>query len=110
MGDVGSFESGVLVVRPGRPDAIVTAGATVLIADVEAVLAPAARGSVTVLRAASDLGSGRRCPLTLGADREPLERLVRDRLPVTHRPRVWRVVPHLPLTDGGKVDRAALAR
>lgn len=110
VGDVGSFESGVLVVR-GRPDAIVTAGATVLIADVEAVLAPAARGGVAVHSVPHPtLGALVAATLTLDADREPLERLARDRLPVTHRPRVWRVVHELPLTDGGKVDRAALAR
>lgn len=110
VGDVGTFTSGVLVVR-GRPDAIVTAGATVLIADVEAVLAPAARGSVAVHSVPHPtMGAVVAATLTLGADRETLEQIARDRLPVTHRPRVWRVVPHLPLTDGGKVDRAALAR
>ncbi|HKX66277.1 MAG TPA: long-chain fatty acid--CoA ligase [Intrasporangium sp.] len=110
VGDIGSFESGVLVVR-GRPDAIVTAGATVLIADVEAVLAPAARGGVAVHAVPHPtMGALVAATLTLAADRETLERLARDRLPVTHRPRVWRVVPQLPLTDGGKVDRAALAR
>ena len=110
VGDVGSLEYGVLVVR-GRPDAIVTAGATVLIADVESVLAPAARGGVAVHPVPHPtLGQLVAATLTLDADREPLERLARDRLPVTHRPRVWRVVPQLPLTDGGKLDRAALAR
>ena len=110
VGDVGSCESGVLVVR-GRPDAIVTAGATVLVADVESVLAPAARGAVAVHAVPHPtLGQLVAATLTLDADRETLERLARDRLPVTHRPRVWRLVSHLPLTDGGKVDRAALAR
>lgn len=110
VGDVGSLESGVLVVH-GRPDAIVTAGATVLIADVESVLAPAARGAVAVHAVPHPtLGALVAATLTLDADRETLERLARDRLPVTHRPRVWRVVPHLPLTDSGKVDRAALDR
>jgi acyl-CoA synthetase (AMP-forming)/AMP-acid ligase II len=108
--DVGTFESGVLVVR-GRPDAIVTAGATVLIADVEAVLVPAARGGVAVHAVPHPtMGALVAATLTMDADRETLERLARDRLPVTHRPRVWRVVSHLPLTEGGKVDRAALAR
>ena len=74
------------------------------------MLAPAAQGAVAVHAVPHPtLGQLVAATLTLDADREVLERLARDRLPATHRPRVWRVVTQLPVTDGGKVDRAALA-
>ncbi|GAA6527158.1 AMP-binding protein [Intrasporangium sp. DVR] len=108
VGDLGRLDDGVLEVR-GRAEAVVTAGATVLVADVEAVLAPAARGAVVVHGVVHPtMGQLVAVALTDEADRGPLERLARERLPVSHRPRVWRVLPDLPLTDAGKVDRAAL--
>jgi acyl-coenzyme A synthetase/AMP-(fatty) acid ligase len=110
VGDLGRLDSEVLEVL-GRPEAVVTAGATVLVADVEAVLTPAARGAVVVHGVPHPtLGQVVAATLTDAADRDALERLAHERLPVSHRPRVWRVVPDLPLTDVGKVDRAALAR
>jgi acyl-CoA synthetase (AMP-forming)/AMP-acid ligase II len=110
VGDLGQFTAGLLTVR-GRPDAIVTAGATVLIADVEAVLSRVAAGGVAVHGVAHPtLGHVVAVTLTNEADREPLERLAREQLPVTHRPRVWHVVESLPTTAAAKVDRAALGR
>lgn len=110
VGDLGRLQHGALEVR-GRPGAIITAGATVLVADVESVLTPAARGEVAVHAVLHPtLGQVVAATLTDAADRGALDRLARERLPASHRPRVWRVVPRLPLTDVGKLDRAALAR
>lgn len=110
VGDLGRLEAGVLTVR-GRPDAIVTAGATVLVADVEAVLRRSARGALAVHAADHPtLGQVVAVTLTDEADREVLHRVAREQLPVSHRPRVWHVVASLPSTDAGKVDRSALLR
>jgi len=110
VGDLGRLDGSVLTVL-GRPDAVVTAGATVLVSDVEAVLRPVARGTVVVHGVPHpSLGEVVAVTLTDGRDRAGLEQVARARLPVSHRPRVWRVVPELPLTEAGKVDRAALGR
>ena len=109
VGDLGRLDGSVLTVT-GRPDAVVTAGATVLVSDVEAVLGPFARGTVVVHGIPHpSLGEVVAVTLTDGRDRASLEQVARARLPVSHRPRVWRVVAELPLTEAGKVDRAALA-
>ncbi|MDC5698649.1 AMP-binding protein [Intrasporangium calvum] len=109
VGDLGRLDDGVLTVL-GRPEAVVTAGATVLVAEVEAVLAEFARGSVVVHAVAHPtFGQVVGATLTRAADRELLERAARAELPASHRPRVWRVVEQLPLTEAGKVDRRALA-
>lgn len=107
VGDLGRFEEGRLRVL-GRPDAVTSAGRTVLVADVEAALAPAARGPIAVHALPHDI-LGQVVALTLvdPRDRAPLDAAAR-RLPATHRPRVWRLVPELPLTPAGKVDRLAL--
>jgi acyl-coenzyme A synthetase/AMP-(fatty) acid ligase len=47
--------------------------------------------------------------VTDAADRDRLASLARSQLTPAQRPRLWRVAAALPLTDAGKVDRAALA-
>jgi len=109
VGDVGALAGGTLSVH-GRPDAIVTAGATVLIADVEAVLRPEARGAFAIHAVPHPtLGQVVGIVVTVAADRDRLERVAKERLPVTHRPRVWSVLPTLPLTPAGKLDRVRLS-
>jgi len=109
VGDRGRRDGDRLVVF-GRPDAVTTGGATVLIADVEEPLRAAARGEVVVLGVPHHtLGTVLAAALTDPGDRPRL----RERsamLPPSHRPRVWFCVPRLPLTGAGKTDRPALLR
>ncbi len=108
VGDRGSMRDGRLVVR-GRDDAVTTGGATVSVADVEAVLLPHARGDVIVLGLPhDDLGAVLAVVLTSREDHRPLVEAARSTLHGAHRPRLWFHVPELPLTPAGKVDRAAL--
>lgn len=108
VGDLGVLQNGRLRVL-GRPDAVTTAGATVLIADVEAALAPLARGPIAVHGLPhATLGHVVAVTFVDPADRQRLQAGARS-LPVTHRPRAWRLVSALPLTPAGKVDRVALA-
>jgi acyl-coenzyme A synthetase/AMP-(fatty) acid ligase len=108
VGDLGRLDDGTLTVL-GRPDVIVTAGATVLIDDVERALASVARGPIAV-HAVTHPTMGQLVAVTLtdASDRASLERHARAHLPSSHRPRAWQVVPLLPLTAGGKPDRARL--
>lgn len=109
VGDRGRLDGGRLVVL-GRPDAVVTAGATVLLAEVEAALAPAAAAPYALVGVPHpDLGAVLGAVVTDAADRDRLASLARSQLPSAQRPRLWRVAAALPLTDAGKVDRAALA-
>ncbi len=109
VGDVGTVEDGILTVL-GRPDAIVTAGATVLLADVESELRRVALGELAVF-GAPDPTRGQVVAVALvdAGDRGRIEQWARDRLPATHRPRRWVVLPELPHTPAGKVDRVRLA-
>ena len=109
VGDLGSYDDGVLTVR-GRPDAIITAGATVPIAEVENALRPVAVGQFAVFGLPHPaMGALVAVALTDPTDRDRLEKHAREHLPASHRPRHWRVVDELPLTDAGKIDRRALA-
>lgn len=108
VGDLGRYD-GTLVVL-GRPDHVVTAGASVSLADVESVLSSRARGPMAVCGTPHPtLGTVITAVLTDPADREPLAALARERLAPAQRPRLWRTVPALPLTPAGKVDRRRLA-
>ncbi|CCH77434.1 O-succinylbenzoate-CoA ligase [Nostocoides japonicum T1-X7] len=111
VGDLGALRGdGVLTVH-GRPDTVTTGGATVLLADVEAALVPRAGGPIAVHGIPHPtLGEVVAVALTDARDRESLEPYARAHLSAAQRPRVWRVVPELPLTAAGKVDRARLAR
>lgn len=109
VGDLGQYDGTTLVVH-GRPDHVVTGGATVSLADVESVLSRRARGPMAVCGTPHPtLGSVITAVLTDPADQAPLAALARAQLPPAQRPRLWRVVPALPLTPAGKVDRLRLA-
>jgi acyl-CoA synthetase (AMP-forming)/AMP-acid ligase II len=109
VGDLGRLVDGRLVVL-GRPDTVVTAGATVVLADVEAVLAPAAAAPYALVGVPHpELGAVLAAVVTDAADRDRLTARARAHLAPAQRPRLWQVAAELPLTDAGKVDRAALA-
>jgi long-chain acyl-CoA synthetase len=109
VGDLGRFTDGRLVVL-GRPGVVVSAGATVVLAEVEAELARAARGPFAVLGLPHPgLGSVVCAAVTDPRDRTALQRHARAHLLPGSRPRTWLVVERLPLTALGKVDRECLA-
>ncbi|HET7357500.1 MAG TPA: AMP-binding protein [Nocardioidaceae bacterium] len=109
VGDRGRLENGFLTVL-GRPDAVTTAGVTVRVTDVEAVLRPGARGEVIVVGAPHDrLGAVLSVVLTDASDLDPVRARAREVLAGAERPRSWFHRPHLPLTEAGKVDRVRLA-
>lgn len=110
VGDLGTLAGGVLTLL-GRPDAVTTAGATVLVADVEAALRAVAHGDLAVHPTPhATLGEVVTVTLVDPTDRDRLERWARANLPASHRPRRWEVASTLPLTAAGKVDRPRLAR
>lgn len=109
VGDRGAVVGGRLLVH-GRPDAVVTGGATVRTAEVETVLRAAARGEVFVVGVPHPtLGAVLVGVLTDPADRVAVVARSRDGLTAAARPRRWVHAARLPLTAAGKVDRAALA-
>lgn len=109
VGDLGGLRDGRVVVH-GRGDAAVTtAGATVLVADVERALRPAASGELLVVPAPHPtLGAVVACVLTDPEDRAALTELARTRLDPASRPRLWFHLGRLPVGPHGKVDRAAV--
>jgi acyl-CoA synthetase (AMP-forming)/AMP-acid ligase II len=108
VGDLGVLDGDRLVVL-GRPEAVVTAGATVLLGEVEAALASAAVAPYALVGVPHhDLGAVLAAVVTDPGDRERLAERARQ-LPAAQRPRLWRLAAELPLTDAGKVDRAGLA-
>lgn len=110
VGDRGRLEDDRLVVLGRGDDRVVTAGATVVTADVEAVLRGAGGVEVVVLGLPHpDLGQVL-CGVVTDADALPaLRRLADELLEPAARPRRWFLAPTLPLTDADKLDRPALA-
>jgi len=110
VGDRGRLTGGRVVVSGRGDDAVVTAGVTVLVADVEGCLGAAAPGAVVVVGVPHpDLGQVL-CAVLTDAEAAPaLRRRAADRLDPAQRPRRWFVTSELPLTTAGKVDRARLA-
>lgn len=110
VGDRGEWRQASLVVR-GRGDAgITTAGVTVVVADVEAVLRQAATGDVVVVGVPDDRLGAVVCGVVTDQHDVPrLRAAARARLDAAHRPRRWFVVPGIPMTPAGKPDRDALA-
>ena len=106
VGDTGTWDGHRLRLA-GRPGTVTTAGATVVLAEVEAALEGRAicfgvvRESVGQVLAAAVTDAG-----TVPS----LQALARTRLSPAQRPRIWLVVDEIPLTSAGKVDRAALSR
>ena len=109
VGDRGTVTAGTVRVT-GRAGVVITGGATVVVADVEAVLRPAATGDVLVLGLPhAGLGALLAAVCTEPADVPRLRDLARSGLGASHRPRRWLVCPDPPRTPAGKLDRAALA-
>ncbi|HEY5787001.1 MAG TPA: o-succinylbenzoate--CoA ligase [Microlunatus sp.] len=110
VGDRGSVSADGRLVVAGRPDAVTTGGATVVLADVEATLRPYARGDVVVVgRPHQRLGMVLEAVCTDPADAADLGAIARRLLPASHRPRRWSVLGELPVTAAGKVDRDGIA-
>lgn len=111
VGDRGSVTPDGRVVVRGRGDAaVLTGGATVVVADVEQALRPAVPGELVVVGVPhAELGQVVAAVVTGTVDVARVRELARTTLPPTHRPRAWFRVERLPLTPGGKPDRAALA-
>jgi acyl-CoA synthetase (AMP-forming)/AMP-acid ligase II len=110
VGDLGEVRDGHVVVH-GRPEAVTTGSATVLVADVEAALAGVGGGDVVVLGIPhADLGSVLAAVLTDPADLAAVRDRAREVLTTAARPRVWLSCPEPPQTAAGKLDREALRR
>ena len=108
VGDLGRFVGGALVVL-GRPGHVVTGGATVSLAEVEAALGAAARAPFAAVGVPHPtLGAVLAVVVTDAADEARLREQARA-LPAAQRPRLWYHRPVLPLTAAGKVDRIALS-
>ncbi|MEO9248220.1 AMP-binding protein [Citricoccus nitrophenolicus] len=114
VGDRARLEDGVLVPAGRADEAILTAGATVVPADVEAVLTGIEGVQAALVVGRPDALLGQRVAAYL----EPAPGTVLDaaavrrirsaageRLAVAQRPRHWRTVPELPRTGSGKVRR-----
>jgi acyl-CoA synthetase (AMP-forming)/AMP-acid ligase II len=109
VGDRGTLVGGVLTVTGRGADAVVTGGATVLVADVEGALRPGLAGDVVVVGMPHpSLGRVVVAALTDPSDLPAAHRDAQEHLSPAQRPRRWFHVPVVPLTDAGKVDRDAL--
>jgi long-chain acyl-CoA synthetase len=110
VGDRGSLTGGVLTVAGRGSSTVITAGATVLVADVERALRQASGSEVFVLGIEHPrLGALVTAVLTDRTAHPRARAAARTQLSRAQRPVWWFHVPELPLTDAGKVDRAALA-
>ena len=101
VGDLGELDAqGQLIVR----------GMTVVIADIEAALAPAATAEFAVhAQPHPDLGEIVAISLANASDRPALEARAKTHLSAAQRPRVWHTVTGLPRTSAGKIDRLRLS-
>jgi long-chain acyl-CoA synthetase len=109
VGDRGHLTDGVLTVN-GRSDAVLTAGATVIVADVEQLLRRVAGCDVVVLGLPhARLGAQLVAVLTNRDRHRRAYATARAALSRAQRPVRWYLRPELPLTDAGKVDRRRLA-
>ncbi len=110
VGDRGGIEQGLLRVLGRGSDAVVTAGATVLVADVEATLEQVAGHPVAVVGLPhADLGQVLCGVVTDVASVDRLRERARVLLDPAQRPRRWFEVTDLPLTAAGKLDRERLS-
>ncbi|MGE5719303.1 MAG: AMP-binding enzyme, partial [Nocardioidaceae bacterium] len=110
VGDRGSLRDGILRLQGRGDETVVTAGATVLVAEVEAALEEATGHRVAVVGLPHpDLGQVL-CGVVTDRDSLPaLRAAARSSLPPGQRPRRWFEVPAPPLTAAGKLDREKLA-
>ena len=111
VGDRGSTDGGCVRVHGRGGETVLTAGATVVVADVEAALRAATGQELAVVGVPHpDLGEVL-CAVVTDGDSLPVARaLSREVLEPSHRPRRWYVAPDLPLTPAGKLDRDRLRR
>ncbi|PUA80012.1 AMP-binding enzyme [Nocardioides currus] len=108
VGDRGVVDDGRVVVL-GRGGGITTGGATVVVADIEALLRRGATGEVAVVGLPHpDLGAVVAAVVTRDEDLPALRDLARHDLEPAQRPRRWFHLDALPVTEAGKVDRDAL--
>ncbi|MGY1914184.1 AMP-binding protein [Blastococcus sp. SYSU DS0973] len=110
VGDRGRLADGVLAVTGRGIEAVVTGGVTVHVDDVEEVLRRGTGTEVVVVgvphpRFGALVAAVLADPAALAAAR----RTARTGLPSGQRPRRWFVLPQLPVTGAGKVDRATVA-
>jgi acyl-CoA synthetase (AMP-forming)/AMP-acid ligase II len=109
VGDRGRVDGAFLRVHGRGTDTVVTAGATVPVGDVEAALEASTGRRVAVLGLPHpDLGALLCAATTDDGSLPELRRAAREVLDPSHRPRRWFVVPELPLTAAGKLDRERL--
>lgn len=110
VGDRGELCDGRVVVTGRGDDTVITAGATVPVAEVEPVLRAAANGEVWVLGIwHAQLGQVLTAVLSDAADHDAVRAHARRKLPATHRPRRWFLLEcPVPTTAAGKVDPEAL--
>jgi len=110
VGDRGTLHGGILRVHGRGDEAVVTAGATVLVAEVEAALEEATGHPVAVLGLPNpDLGQVLCAVVTDRVSLPALRAAARRDLAPAQRPRRWFEVHALPLTAAGKLDRRRLA-
>jgi long-chain acyl-CoA synthetase len=110
VGDRGRVEDGYVRVLGRGEDTVVTAGATVLVADVEAALEQATGHRVVVVGLPHDDLGQILCGVVTDASTLPVLRTAaRDILDPAQRPRRWATWADLPLTKAGKLDRALVA-
>lgn len=111
VGDQGAVQADGTITVWGRPGALSVGGAVVHVARIEAELRPLAPNGLVVLgRPHPDLGQVPTAVLTR-ADEQAVPALraaARTHLVPAARPRRWHVVDEWPLTEHGKIDRAAL--
>lgn len=108
VGDRGHVADGFVTVH-GRSGGITTGGATVLVAEVEQVLHRHAAGEVVVVGLPHpDLGEVVAAAVSRLEDVDALRSASRTLLSPAQQPRRWVHLDPLPLTENGKVDRAAV--
>jgi acyl-CoA synthetase (AMP-forming)/AMP-acid ligase II len=115
VGDRGRVRDGAVEVHGRGDDCVQTGGATIHVADVEMALrdAPGVRDVVVVGTPHTVLGAVVTAVVEVGAPaptRRGLRAHAAHRLPAQALPRRWVLVPSLPRTAAGKVDRVAAAR
>ena len=109
VGDGGRLTADVLTVTGRGNTAVVTAGATVLVDDVERALRDSCGGELVVIGIPHQrLGQVVGAVLTARSALNTVQAQARNLLPPSARPRLWFHLPVLPLTPAGKVDRAAI--
>jgi long-chain acyl-CoA synthetase len=109
VGDRGRLENGHLLIQGRGGSTVVTAGATVLVADVEAALEEATGHPLAVLGLPHpDLGQVLCGVVTDASLIASFRASARALLEPAQRPRRWFEVQRLPLTPAGKLDRHGL--